>query len=445
MKLVENKAITLIALIITIIILLVLASVSISVLLGDNGLLDRAVKAREESKKSQVKEEIELGIYEIQVDEISNGRDVNLERLSGEEKLLENKLPGITADLQENKIIGKYKEYNYEVDENFGVTVKEKIEENIDVVLDVDGTKNENEWYKTNVKVRLECKKQKNMKVQKLVFKLNENDEVKVNQESTEATIEDEGINTISYYAVLTNGEQSEKKEKKIKIDKTEPTDVKVKAQEVGENKITVEMSAIENNSGIDKYEIYVNDLKKKETTKSVDVIDGLLSDTSYNICVQAIDKAGNVSEKSPTITIKTIDVYVHSPIVFEAIAADTVEGSSLKISMVSFLFDNSLNNSPYGAVMLNNYQNTYLRFSTEKSVKIEAYGEVYVDFAGNSKDTRAKINKYNYETQKFEEYKIISTKSKEWYEFAVLEPGKYEIKAVDAYVRFDEWKIKEQ
>ena len=68
MKLVENKAITLIALIITIIILLVLASVSISVLLGDNGLLDRAVKAREESKKSQVKEEIELGIYEIQVD-----------------------------------------------------------------------------------------------------------------------------------------------------------------------------------------------------------------------------------------------------------------------------------------------------------------------------------------------------------------------------------------
>ena len=159
-------------------------------------------------------------------------------------------------------------------------------------------------------------------------------------------------------------------------------------------------------------------------------MIDGLLSNTSYNICVQAIDKAGNVSEKSPTITIKTIDVYVHSPIVFEAIAADTVEGSSLKISMVSFLFDNSLNNSPYGAVMLNNYQNTYLRFSTEKSVKIEAYGEVYVDSAGNSKDTRAKINKYNYETQKFEEYKIISTKSKEWYEFAVLEPGKYEIKS---------------
>ena len=106
------------------------------------------------------------------------------------------------------------------------------------------------------------------MKVQKLVFKLNENDEVKVNQESTEATIEDEGINTISYYAVLTNGEQSEKKEKKIKIDKTEPTDVKVKAQEVGENKITVEMSAIENNSGIDKYEIYVNDLKKKRNYK---------------------------------------------------------------------------------------------------------------------------------------------------------------------------------
>ncbi len=52
MKLVENKAITLIALIITIIILLVLASVSISVLLGDNGLLDRAVKSKRRIKKN---------------------------------------------------------------------------------------------------------------------------------------------------------------------------------------------------------------------------------------------------------------------------------------------------------------------------------------------------------------------------------------------------------
>ena len=43
----KEKAITLIALVITIIVLLILATVTISTLTGDNGIITKAMKARE--------------------------------------------------------------------------------------------------------------------------------------------------------------------------------------------------------------------------------------------------------------------------------------------------------------------------------------------------------------------------------------------------------------
>ena len=46
----KNRGITLIALIVTIIVLLILASVSISMLTGDNGILVQAKKAEEETE-----------------------------------------------------------------------------------------------------------------------------------------------------------------------------------------------------------------------------------------------------------------------------------------------------------------------------------------------------------------------------------------------------------
>ena len=50
-----NKGITLIALVITIIVLLILAGVSLGILTGDNGILTQATKAAEQTKKHQQK------------------------------------------------------------------------------------------------------------------------------------------------------------------------------------------------------------------------------------------------------------------------------------------------------------------------------------------------------------------------------------------------------
>ena len=55
----ENKSrgITLIALVVTIIILLILAGISISMLTGQNGILNRAVEAKEKTQVANEKEQ----------------------------------------------------------------------------------------------------------------------------------------------------------------------------------------------------------------------------------------------------------------------------------------------------------------------------------------------------------------------------------------------------
>ena len=60
----NENGITLIALVITIIVLLILAGVSIAMLTGENGILTQAQRAKEETEKAQANEENLLGGYE---------------------------------------------------------------------------------------------------------------------------------------------------------------------------------------------------------------------------------------------------------------------------------------------------------------------------------------------------------------------------------------------
>ena len=64
----NTRGITLVALVITIIVLLILSGVTISALSGNNGILTRATAAQETTKKQSLLEEIRLNIVEKQVD-----------------------------------------------------------------------------------------------------------------------------------------------------------------------------------------------------------------------------------------------------------------------------------------------------------------------------------------------------------------------------------------
>ena len=72
-KIETSKGITLIALVITIIVLLILAGVSIAMLTGQNGILTQANKAKEETEKAQQKEEEDLDNLNKLIENTVNG------------------------------------------------------------------------------------------------------------------------------------------------------------------------------------------------------------------------------------------------------------------------------------------------------------------------------------------------------------------------------------
>ena len=70
-RLEKNFGITLIALIITIIVLLILSGVAIATLTGENGLFARAKQAKQTQTESEMKEKLNLGIQELQVEKLT--------------------------------------------------------------------------------------------------------------------------------------------------------------------------------------------------------------------------------------------------------------------------------------------------------------------------------------------------------------------------------------
>ena len=124
MKKKRNNGITLVALVITIIILLILAGISIQSI-TNTGLFANAKRAKDESMKGQLQEEISLAIQSIQTEEIYKGKSVTLETLAGGQ--LEEALTDITAELDGDEINGEYKNYEYTIDSN-DITKKPSIE-----------------------------------------------------------------------------------------------------------------------------------------------------------------------------------------------------------------------------------------------------------------------------------------------------------------------------
>ena len=118
------KGITLVALVITIVILLILAGISIQAI-SNTGLFANAKRAKDESMKGQLQEEISLAIQSIQTEEIYKGKSVTLETLAGGQ--LEEALTDITAELDGDEINGEYKNYEYTIDSNLKVTVNGEV------------------------------------------------------------------------------------------------------------------------------------------------------------------------------------------------------------------------------------------------------------------------------------------------------------------------------
>ena len=109
----QSKGITLIALVITIILLLILAGITLSQLTGENGLFAKAKEARKEAEIAEYKEALEMIGYDLSVEKITKG-------LSSEEYIQRYK-EEIEKD---NKLKGKVQITDNE-DGSINVTTKE--------------------------------------------------------------------------------------------------------------------------------------------------------------------------------------------------------------------------------------------------------------------------------------------------------------------------------
>ena len=98
----NQKGITLIALVITIIVLLILAGVSIAMLTGENGILSKAVQAGDDTKLSDTEETIKLAVNEILVN--ANGKLVY-----NATETTKNSITDTTLKAALDKISTKYK------------------------------------------------------------------------------------------------------------------------------------------------------------------------------------------------------------------------------------------------------------------------------------------------------------------------------------------------
>lgn len=132
-----EKGITLIALVITIIVLLILAGITINLIMGEHGILNMAKKSGEEYQKASIKEELELAIMDIQMNNIT----ITMKDIINE---LPIKCEGVEwIDIESDGPIGEYRGYEFKVKNNYEVEIIGKARggrpEITDVVIETEG------------------------------------------------------------------------------------------------------------------------------------------------------------------------------------------------------------------------------------------------------------------------------------------------------------------
>ena len=141
---VKNEGITLIALVITIIVLLILAGVTLTTLTGNNGILTKTTEAKEETIIAEEKEEISIALSSIRSAKIVNNDKsaINAEELEAELKNNTNKNIKVTG---EGILEVEYKDtrHIYQVDSEGNITesnIKEKVQDTTPGEIIGDGT-----------------------------------------------------------------------------------------------------------------------------------------------------------------------------------------------------------------------------------------------------------------------------------------------------------------
>ena len=295
-KLKQQRGITLIALVITIIILIILAGVAINLAFGQNGLITRAKTAGEEYSTAEAKERLEQEILNVQIQAVQEGKDFNLKYLK--EKIDKTKYE-ITLDDEENPTTAVIKEigsnYYLTVDSKLKVT---KVEEKAPKLQYIKFS--ELTWTSGKASVELSTKEAGTIE-----YKVGKDG---IYQAGT--TISNLSNGDILYARINNNGTYTDEETLEIK-DTIEPEKFTITASNITYEGVTLTGSTQDLQTGIKDY-TYVAATKTNEIVKEIAnqtvtsyEITGLSAETEYVVYMLAYDNAGNV-RKSNEVTVTT-------------------------------------------------------------------------------------------------------------------------------------------
>lgn len=295
----KEKGVTLIALVVTIIVLIILAGVSINLLFGNFGVVTKAKEAKNKMESAQYEEELKMCVLELQADEATNGTEFSMETIR--KKLVEKvKKVENTTDIEfptkesATKLEGTYKGYEFYIDEKYVVHVGDKA-----IGISLTTSFEPTGWTKGPLTATITIKSNNGIKkVEPNEGSKNGNNEYIISKTnitentSFEYKVTDEQGNTQNKTVVINT------------IDKTEPADFTITAEKTEEG-IKITGTTTDAESGIDKYEYYVKKSTDSDYTKYESNIITNLSNGIYNIKVIAYDKAGNLK----TAELKSVEV----------------------------------------------------------------------------------------------------------------------------------------
>ena len=294
----KERGITLIALVVTIIVLIILAGISINLLFGNFGVVTKAKEAKNKMEAAQYEEELKMCVLELQADEATNGTEFSMETIR--KKLVEKvKKVENTTDIEfptkesATKVEGTYKGYEFYIDEKYVVHVGDKAT-GISLTTSFEPAG----WTKGPLTATITIKSNNGIKkVEPNEGSKNGNNEYIISKTnitentSFEYKVTDEQGNTQNKTVVINT------------IDKTEPADFTITAEKTEEG-IKITGTTTDAESGIDKYEYYVKksdgEYKAYESNIITDLSNGI-----YDIKVIAYDKAGNLK----TAELKSFEV----------------------------------------------------------------------------------------------------------------------------------------
>lgn len=302
-----NSGVTIIALVVTIIVLLILAGITIGVLTGDNGIIGEGDKAKISAEVTQYQQKIDEIKSLAMVNEYNGNVDDFLD-------LLVKKIKNDTMFKKAQEVTPNYDDDSIRVVTKEGYVFKVTMDETKylgngegDIEVDIDDVvitikQDPNSWTNGVVKVSLTA----NTNNVKIEYKINDGNWQEYNNKEIE--IEDYGTK-ITARAKNSENETGPEKEETIRtIDRLDPKTF-LPTVTPGKNELKVvattddqEETAIDGKSGIKGYS-FSNDNGLNWTDmqeQGTYTFKGLQVGVTYQIKVKALDNAGNEIEVGP-------------------------------------------------------------------------------------------------------------------------------------------------